>query len=266
MSIRSASTQVQRYGIKYSNYIDFYERIALDLPDRPTVLEIGVANGGSLQMWRRAFGKDARIIGVDLNEKALTLQEEGFEILLLDTGKRKSWDSLKNALGPAGVDLLVDDGGHTNRQQISTLVYGLPLMSVGGWLVIEDLHASFMKSFGNPSKWSTWEVLVRFATQMQEIHPLCGSSAAANSLVAMASEIRLGVSIGAIRRGDGDQHLSGFPFGTDKSLMDYDHRWDSIALARLPFLNRSIVLRNLVSRLESWRVFRQVRKDLSGPT
>jgi hypothetical protein len=34
-----------------------------------TFLEIGVSQGGSLQMWRKYFGPQAKIYGIDINRK-----------------------------------------------------------------------------------------------------------------------------------------------------------------------------------------------------
>jgi hypothetical protein len=38
--------------------------------------------GGSLFMWIEFFGKEARIIGVNLNEDALRFKNYGFEIFI----------------------------------------------------------------------------------------------------------------------------------------------------------------------------------------
>ena len=47
-----------------------------------TFVEIGVLQGGSLFMWREYFGKNARIIGIDLHPNAKELEKHGFEIYI----------------------------------------------------------------------------------------------------------------------------------------------------------------------------------------
>lgn len=41
------------------------------------ILEIGVSRGGSLQIWRKYFGKDARIVGVDIDPARAARVEPG---------------------------------------------------------------------------------------------------------------------------------------------------------------------------------------------
>ena len=54
------------------------------------------------------------------------------------------------------IDILIDDGGHTNLQQITTLMESINHINYGGMIVVEDTHTSFMKNkgFKNPSKFS----------------------------------------------------------------------------------------------------------------
>jgi hypothetical protein len=49
-----------------------------------TFLEIGVLDVGSLFMWQDFLGKDARIIGVNLNPHATKWLDYGFEIFFGD--------------------------------------------------------------------------------------------------------------------------------------------------------------------------------------
>src|SRR4051812_34493018 len=163
-------SQAHRVTSKYRHYGPMYDLVLETLPPAPTVLEIGIANGGSLETWRSLLGPDARIIGVDLNPKATRLREDGFEIHVLDTSDPASWETLRRDLTGA-VDLLVDDGGHTNRQQVAAIVEGLDLVRDGGWIVVEDLHASFMAEFGNPNPYSASRFLDELTDDLHRCHP-----------------------------------------------------------------------------------------------
>jgi hypothetical protein len=124
-------------SIKHSSYFHVYEKLLSPYKGREiTFVEVGVYNGGSLFMWRDFFGPKARIIGVEFNPDAKRWEEDGFEI----------------QIGP--IDVLLDDGGHSNEQQIVTVAESASHMNDGGVIIVEDTHTSYMAQFGNPSKYS----------------------------------------------------------------------------------------------------------------
>ena len=65
-------------------------------------------------MWREFFGKDARIIGIDLNPKAKQFEKYGFEIFIGDQSSKKFWSNFYNEVG--NIDILLDDGSYTYEQ------------------------------------------------------------------------------------------------------------------------------------------------------
>jgi hypothetical protein len=145
--------------LKYDSYFEVYEKVLKPYINQPiTLLEIGVQNGGSLQMWRKYLGSSARIIGVDLNPEVKKNEANGFEICIGDQADPKFWKSFLEKYG--ALDIVIDDGGHTNHQQLTSLVSLLPNLRQGGLYLIEDLHCSYMPSFGNPSRWSTINFLI----------------------------------------------------------------------------------------------------------
>jgi hypothetical protein len=141
------------YTVKWTNYFKIYETLFSEFIGKPvTFVEIGVLDGGSLLMWREYFGPAARIIGIDNNPKCKDLEKlGGFEILIGDQSDPEFWMKLKNNIS---IDILLDDGGHTNKQQIISTIYSIDLINEGGMIVIEDTHSSYMKEYGNPSKYS----------------------------------------------------------------------------------------------------------------
>ena len=52
------------------------------------------------------------------------------------------------------IDIILDDGGHTNEQQINTVISCIPNINDDGLLITEDVMCSYFKDFGNPSKYS----------------------------------------------------------------------------------------------------------------
>lgn len=140
-------------SIKYSSYFQTYQELLEKYRGKPIVfVEVGVLNGGSLFMWRSFFGQEARIIGIDLNPIAKKWEKDGFEIYIGNQADPKFWEGFFTTAGD--VDIVLDDGGHTNEQQIITTHNCIPHINDGGMLIVEDTHTSYFKEFGNPSKYS----------------------------------------------------------------------------------------------------------------
>ena len=81
-----------------------------------------------------------------------TNSDEGFEIFIGNQSDPNFWNKFYNTVG--NIDILLDDGGHKNVQQISTVHNSLPYINDGGMIVVEDTHTSYLKEFKNPSYFS----------------------------------------------------------------------------------------------------------------
>lgn len=143
----------KNFSTKYSKYFKIYEELFTAYKDRPiTFVEIGVYNGGSLEIWKKFFNKESRIIGIDINPECKKLEEQGFEIFIGDQSKANFWEDFFKKVGK--VDIILDDGGHKNDQQIITLVNCIKNINNGGLLAVEDTHTSYLKEFTNSEKYS----------------------------------------------------------------------------------------------------------------
>jgi hypothetical protein len=141
------------YSTKHLSYFDTYQDIFSKYRNKPiTFVEIGILDGGSLFMWRDFFGKKARIIGIEFNPDAKKWTKHGFEVFIGSQSDQGFWDNFYKKVGM--VDVVLDDGGHTNEQQIVTAVKSIPFIKDNGILVVEDTHSSYMTKFGNPYKYS----------------------------------------------------------------------------------------------------------------
>jgi len=156
-SIQALFEGAERPTNKYDTYFDTYEKLLHPYRDKDVVLvEVGVQGGGSLEVWRKYFGPKSRIVGIDLNPSVRKeLGAEGFEIYIGDQASDSFWQEFYREIGM--VDIVIDDGGHTNIQTATTLRNSLNYIRDGGVLIVEDIHVSYMKEFGNPSKASIVE-------------------------------------------------------------------------------------------------------------
>lgn len=125
---------------KWRHYLDIYERYLGPLRGTPIrLLEIGVFKGGSLRLWREYFGPQAELFGVELSPDAAALAREGFGIFIGDQGDPGFMEQVKNEVGT--LDVVIDDGGHSMRQQVNSFEVLYPATS--RVYIVEDTHTSY---------------------------------------------------------------------------------------------------------------------------
>jgi hypothetical protein len=135
-------------SIKHSSYFNVYDHLFTSYKNKKIIfVEIGVFDGGSLFMWRDFFGPKARIIGIDINPNVKIFEKYGFEILIGNQEDKEFWKEFKNKIGK--IDILLDDGGHTYKQQIVTVESVIDNIKDGGIIVVEDTHTSYLKGYGS---------------------------------------------------------------------------------------------------------------------
>jgi hypothetical protein len=161
----------KNFSTKWTGYFPIYDEIFKKYINKNiTFVEVGVANGGSLFMWKKYFGKKSRIIGIDLNPEVKKLEKEGFEIFIGDQQDKYFWRDFYKKVG--NIDVILDDGGHKNLQQISTVVYSLPYIKNDGMVVIEDTITSYLKRFGNPSTYSFINFAYKISDSIHRRNPM----------------------------------------------------------------------------------------------
>lgn len=140
-----------RYLSKWMHYFDIYNRYFERFRGKEvTILEIGVFQGGSLQMWKNYFGDKAKIYGVDINPKCKELEEENIQIFIGSQSDRKFLKELKKSLPP--LDILIDDGGHTMKQQTISHEELFDHIKDNGIYLCEDMHTSYWLQYGGGYK------------------------------------------------------------------------------------------------------------------
>lgn len=136
---------------KWKHYFEIYDKHFSRFRGTDVhVVEFGVSQGGSLQMWKQYFGSNAKIFGVDVNPHCKTLEEEQIKIFIGDQQDRKFLKSLIEKI--PRIDILIDDGGHMMKQQINTYEELFFHISKNGVYICEDLHTSYWAKWGGGYK------------------------------------------------------------------------------------------------------------------
>ena len=138
---------------KWVHYFKVYDRhFSKFIGKNPVILEIGVAYGGSLEMWNHYFDNNCTIYGVDINPECLEhlplLQSKNpnTHITIGSQEDREFWRTfLKDK---PKFDIIIDDGGHTMNQQIITYEELYGHMTDDGVDLCEDLHTSYWSEYG----------------------------------------------------------------------------------------------------------------------
>jgi hypothetical protein len=153
---------------KWIDYFDVYHRFFQSYRGLSiNFCEIGVQNGGSTQMWKNYFGDQAKIIGVDIDNNCKLLEKEGVEIWIGDQADPAFWQGFKQK--HLNLDIVLDDGGHTMQQQITTFVELFPILNDGGLFLCEDTHTSYFPRYGGgKGKPDTFHEFVK--NLMDEMH------------------------------------------------------------------------------------------------
>jgi cephalosporin hydroxylase len=132
---------------KWAHYLPIYDRLLAPFVGKPiTLVEIGLADGGSLQLWREYLGPEIRIIGIDCDPKCNRYAEGRTEVIIGDQGDPAFMQKISNIIGEA--DIFIDDGSHIIAHQILTFESLFPIIKNGGVYVCEDLHTSYWPTYG----------------------------------------------------------------------------------------------------------------------
>lgn len=131
---------------KWHHYIPLYERyFSKYRGTKLKFLEIGVDRGGSLQMWRKYFGDQAIIFGIDINPECQKYDGQAGQVRIGSQIDKVFLCKVIEEMG--GVDVVLDDGSHSMKHIPLTLEYLFPKLSMTGIYMIEDLHTSYWKRF-----------------------------------------------------------------------------------------------------------------------
>lgn len=134
---------------KWDSYLRAYDNLLEPYRDKPiSILEIGVANGGSLDVWAGYFQNAINIVGCDITPECGELIYDDPRVQVV-VGDANDPDTKKRIAGIAErYDIIIDDGSHINADIIKNFAHYYPLLNTGGIYFAEDLHTSYWDGWG----------------------------------------------------------------------------------------------------------------------
>jgi len=136
------SDKWELYFSVYDLYFSKYKNKNINL------LEIGIQNGGSLDVWANYFKHANSIVGSDIDLKCKNLQFKSRKIKLVigDINKKPILKQITDL--SHGFDIIIDDASHKSQDINNTFLNLYPHLKPGGIYLIEDLHCSYWKNYG----------------------------------------------------------------------------------------------------------------------
>jgi cellulose synthase/poly-beta-1,6-N-acetylglucosamine synthase-like glycosyltransferase/glycosyltransferase involved in cell wall biosynthesis len=134
---------------KWEHYLGIYDAELARFVTRGQpvhLLEIGVQNGGSLQVWSKYLPPGSSVVGIDIDPSCADLSlGENVRVAIADASDPVAIDRV---LGDDRFDVIIDDGSHRSEDIVATFEACFDRLLPGGLYVIEDLHCSYFTSHG----------------------------------------------------------------------------------------------------------------------
>jgi cephalosporin hydroxylase/TolA-binding protein len=131
-------------SFKWIHYFFIYDQIFerfLNAKKPVTLLEIGVQNGGSLEVWKKYLPPGSEIHGMDINHRC---REIGFsENIHFHLGSAADIKFVNELFAHKNFDIILDDGSHICHEVISTFTNLFKKLNPGGAYIVEDMHTSY---------------------------------------------------------------------------------------------------------------------------
>ena len=127
---------------KWEHYFDIYDHLLGKFYEsKVNYLEIGVQNGGSLEIAKKLFASDSLIIGMDIDPNCKRLEGKVANQIIIGSQVDDATLLKVSEFGP--FDIIIDDGSHIQSHMIVTFFKLFPLLSQNGIYIIEDTHTNY---------------------------------------------------------------------------------------------------------------------------
>jgi GT2 family glycosyltransferase len=133
---------------KWEHYLPVYQDILLPFREDPiSLLEIGVQNGGSLEIWGSFLPGAEAIIGNDIDASCGELKYDDPRIQIVVGDSADPATAADIFRRSPSFDVIIDDGSHLSGDIIKAFCVYFPHLKDNGVYVVEDLHCSYWQEF-----------------------------------------------------------------------------------------------------------------------
>lgn len=126
------------------SFTEFYDDILKDKRNEQlNILEIGVWNGSSINMWSEYFpNSNVYGIDIDVNRSNGKIINNNAQVFLCDGTNEEQINDFLNKIGNPKFDIIIDDGSHQFNHQMKSLLIFMNHLTDNGIYILEDLHTS----------------------------------------------------------------------------------------------------------------------------
>ena len=124
------------YLKEYEDKLSQYQKLPIRF------FEIGILNGGSLEIFSKYFSNAELILGCDIDQKCkdLNFDETNIKLIVGDVNDER----IKNqVIQYSKFDIILDDGSHNSDDVVGAFCNYFNYLKEGGLYIIEDLHCSY---------------------------------------------------------------------------------------------------------------------------
>src|SRR5215470_8130021 len=136
--------------VHHAKYFTLYEELFAPLADRPIhLLELGVKNGGSLEMWRDYFPQ-GRITGLDIREPAnpRLVADDRIKVYRGFQDDLPLLDRIAAERTRDGFDVIIDDCAHVGEVARRSFWHLFPRhLKPGGLYILEDWGTGYWRDW-----------------------------------------------------------------------------------------------------------------------
>ena len=128
---------------KWSIYLNEYEEKLKKYQNLPiNFFEIGILNGGSLEIFSKYFNNAKLILGCDIDPKCKKLHydQDNIKVIIGDVNEGKTKHQI---IKYSKFDIIIDDGSHNSDDIVKSFCNYFNHLKDDGLFIIEDLHCSY---------------------------------------------------------------------------------------------------------------------------